>query len=1090
MIVGLDAIAQLVRRYAIVEALYLQDVDDEASRGLKVEVLKLYGAILEYQARVICHLDSSVLAQTTSHITGKISWSDQRTVLREIDTVCMQALALADSSQAFQQGNMLNRILAQQNDIIQESIVESKARGNGLLDELQKQRNDFRKWTEGQEARDCKRILRTSDYEMMKNRNPSRAAGTCNWFLRHQNFQDWLDEPTSACLWVTADPGCGKSVLCRYLIDEYLTPIRQTGATVCYFFFKDGDFSASVNHTLCALLHQLVCANERLLKAVREQYDSNLDKLPSLFEPLWKAFVATITHADAGHIVCVLDALDECEVGLRLELVRRVKSLFAGGLGTANFKLLISSRFTTQIRDAVYDFDTKKLAVVRLTGEAPTEMHILHGEINAVVAGRIRRFAQLRNDLYNIHDDAAALLAQRMSKVENRTYLWVSLVFPELERAAGQGQSALMETFNTIPTTVYDAYQRILERSSDSNGAKRLLRVILAARRPLVLKELKFTYLFEYGAAKQCFDEVSTDAFRTMVREVCGLFIRFDPPENLHGSLEYDLHAQSHVARRPLKDDLEKVSLIHQTAREFLTETTKLKSHLEMPVSRSWQHSLHGQESDERLGKLCLQALLEARKMGDNLSWDVQWFADRYAEANWREHVRTMPNDNLNLLDLSLELCWHRTKSLGNTTQIGEPHVLITSIFWDLPLLWKHFSKSKRHLLNSIDIQSGRLPITAAFTANKSDCIAHLCRIGGIDFNLQDEHGDSGLFLAVQNQDSFEDDIGLSRLLEVVFESGNYLHPIDFSQVDAEGRNALHVAIAETNDVDDGLANSALVLRHNTRTAGVLNVNHTDSGGSSFLHYLATYFVDPIRTTDLIPEGVVQDLTYVLSQPQLDVNLANNMGQTPLWVASWVGNEEITRALLQVNDIDVDAADEWGRTPLLACLEAHDEGQRAFGCAYQLIHKGADPNVVDLHGRTALTLAIRKHMSPIIEMLVLDCAAIDCSLTDWSGWTPLMLAAVFGKSAIIYDLFELCPERGLDLEMQHLAHYLNTLEGYENVTYRLGQHVPKLSSDMVEIHNSWVRHCLRMELLPIEATLHRFLTVTRTKSSLRLKELR
>lgn len=184
----------------------------------------------------------------------------------------------------------------------------------------------------------------------MKNRNLKRSPGTCKWFLHHRHFQDWLDEPMSSCLWVTADPGCGKSVLCKHLIDDYLTPMRQAGTTVCYYyyyFFKDGDFSASVTHTLCALLHQMVCANERLLKAVREQYERNADKLATLFEPLWDAFLAAIKHPEAGQIVCVLNALDECATDLRMELVRRIKSLFAGGHGTAKLKLLITSPFTT-----------------------------------------------------------------------------------------------------------------------------------------------------------------------------------------------------------------------------------------------------------------------------------------------------------------------------------------------------------------------------------------------------------------------------------------------------------------------------------------------------------------------------------------------------------------------------------------------------------------------------------------------------------------------------------------------------------------------------------------------------------------------
>lgn len=77
MMTGLDTIAQLVRRYAVIEALYLQDVHNQASLGLRTEVLKLYGAVLEYQARVVCHMNSGTTLQTMKHITGLVAWLDQ-----------------------------------------------------------------------------------------------------------------------------------------------------------------------------------------------------------------------------------------------------------------------------------------------------------------------------------------------------------------------------------------------------------------------------------------------------------------------------------------------------------------------------------------------------------------------------------------------------------------------------------------------------------------------------------------------------------------------------------------------------------------------------------------------------------------------------------------------------------------------------------------------------------------------------------------------------------------------------------------------------------------------------------------------------
>jgi ankyrin repeat domain-containing protein 50 len=57
-------------------------------------------------------------------------------------------------------------------------------------------------------------------------------------------------------LWVSADPGCGKSVLAKYLVDEIL-PSTNT-RIACYFFFKD-DFEdqKSIAGALCCILYQI-----------------------------------------------------------------------------------------------------------------------------------------------------------------------------------------------------------------------------------------------------------------------------------------------------------------------------------------------------------------------------------------------------------------------------------------------------------------------------------------------------------------------------------------------------------------------------------------------------------------------------------------------------------------------------------------------------------------------------------------------------------------------------------------------------------------------------------------------------------------
>jgi hypothetical protein len=64
---------------------------------------------------------------------------------------------------------------------------------------------------------DCLLALYTSDYESHKKRNDPPVEGTCRWFLQHEKYLHWHASNVSELLWLSADPGCGKSVLTSFL---------------------------------------------------------------------------------------------------------------------------------------------------------------------------------------------------------------------------------------------------------------------------------------------------------------------------------------------------------------------------------------------------------------------------------------------------------------------------------------------------------------------------------------------------------------------------------------------------------------------------------------------------------------------------------------------------------------------------------------------------------------------------------------------------------------------------------------------------------------------------------------------------------
>ena len=94
-----------------------------------------------------------------------------------------------------------------------------------MTKELRQCHEEQRDWHQTEEETKCLQAHCTSVYVDHKNINPDRVPGTCQWFLNNEKFHAWAGNDSSELLWVTADPGCGKSVLSKSLVDCELQPL-------------------------------------------------------------------------------------------------------------------------------------------------------------------------------------------------------------------------------------------------------------------------------------------------------------------------------------------------------------------------------------------------------------------------------------------------------------------------------------------------------------------------------------------------------------------------------------------------------------------------------------------------------------------------------------------------------------------------------------------------------------------------------------------------------------------------------------------------------------------------------------------------
>ncbi|KAJ4856607.1 ankyrin repeats (3 copies) domain-containing protein [Trichoderma breve] len=329
--------------------------------------------------------------------------------------------------------------------------------------------------------------LNTSPYRDRKDRNPDRVVGTCEWFIQHQLFQDWRDSPASRLLWVSADPGCGKSVLVKYLVDSIVLTTPKT--TVCYFFFKD-DFEdqKSITSALCCIIYQLFQQNPALFtEAIVNQVEAGGERFLSSFSDLWHILLLAAEDVHAGEIICILDAIDECDDHGRSQLAKALCKLY-GPDSRLNLKLkfLVTSRPFGNIRQGFQPLQVSGMPIIHLSGESEEEMKKIAAEIDIYIRARLMR-------------------------VPNRTYLWVHLTLDLIENDINIDKAGILRATTHIPKTVDEAYNRILSKT---------------AERALSLEELGFALSIQrHHRSCNDIDIKHEDRLRENIRDTCGLFV-------------------------------------------------------------------------------------------------------------------------------------------------------------------------------------------------------------------------------------------------------------------------------------------------------------------------------------------------------------------------------------------------------------------------------------------------------------------------------------------------------------------------------------------------------------------------------------
>ncbi|KAM0415787.1 hypothetical protein ACHAPT_013248 [Fusarium lateritium] len=677
------------------------------------------------------------------------------------------------------------------------------------------------------------------------------------------------------------------------------------------------------------------------------QYNSPADRdhLTGSFTELWDILVSAAKDPTAGEIVCILDALDECESHERARLCQALAALYSSN-PTSNLKILLTTRPYGGIIQH-FKASSDQIPIIHLSGEEDEDvMGQISREIDLFIQARVKDIGT-RMELPQ--EDQDLLLSRLTDRPDNteaptRTYLWVHLTLDLIMDNNYLDKARILDVTSRLPRTVDEAYDGILANSQDANEAMKLLHIVVAATRPLTVNELNLALSLRprHRAYADLDLKVGPEAekrFRRKLRNLCGLFITV-----------YD----------------SKIYLLHQTAKEFLVaDLQDDTAAAQMPTTLRWKHSLHPQHSDGILSEICMLLLLFP-EFAFCLSSEVSQYTERYvfldyAAKNWAYHLRKSRIPLEEVKEAVLKIC--AVEKSG--------HRIWLNIYWT--------SKSRA-------IPGNMTSVIIASYFGLTEVVAHFLDKGETNINEKDtSYQRSALSWAAEN--GFDTTVLL--LLRRGYRAGNWF---------LRGINGLFRERIQVDSPDDFNRTPLLYAALNGHVAvvklllatGKANPDWRDSNGVSPLWYAKNSgheevveilsaasrkrklseldlgsrepLLNAIRTGDML---IVKPL---LDAGKVDLNVLGESGQTPLSVACSSRNARVVTLLLDSQKVDVNRRDVSRQTPVLVAA-----AKQYWDIVWLLFNTGAlDLNLAGRSSRGLISFAAQYGQHDLVAALAAD----------------------------------------------------------------------------------------------------------------------
>ena len=368
------------------------------------------------------------------------------------------------------------------------------------------------------------------------------VPGTCEWLLEEPEVRSLLEEPPeseSRIVWFSAPPGSGKSILATHLISH----IQNLRMSCQYFFFKFNEQTERALSTfLRSIAYQIANGSPEFRRNLVSLSTDSLKLEKADTRILWQMLFESILFEMTSDrpLFWIIDGLDESESPKALlDLFRSIPS------SKTPIRLFFTSRKTGPLSLAFGRLSTAmRVDAIRKEG---TDHNLIDIEL----------FVEKEMTHMRGTTELKQQVSQSIMTRAHGNFLWVRLVLEEI--LSCHSEKAIHETLDEVPDDICKMYERMEmailnnSRKTDRQLAFVLLQWTTCAQRSLSLEEMSQALEAEYPKF--------IDLKRTIL-DVCGQFV--------------------------LVDQSDRVSMVHQTARDYLINTSQKETAID-PKKTHWQ---------------------------------------------------------------------------------------------------------------------------------------------------------------------------------------------------------------------------------------------------------------------------------------------------------------------------------------------------------------------------------------------------------------------------------------------------------------------------------------------------------------------